>query len=306
VRKGGAGFLRDRALRLGLPFLVGASILAPLAYYPTYLAGTADPHPVGFWRQWRALGVWPSGPVWFLWVLLAFDAVIAAVFTIAPHAGDVLGRLTHRVSSRPLTYFGALLGASAVAYVPLAVALTPWRWVSAGPFWIQISRVLLYAVYFAAGIGLGVYGSDRGLLARDGMLARRWSSWVGAALAAFAPMGIALLAMVAAAPHGGPGPLLVTLASFALVLCCATASLACLAVFVRFARTPDRVLDSLGANSYGIFVLHFACVSWLQLLLLQAPLPSLAKALVVVAAAVALSWSLSATLRRVPAIAAVL
>ena len=32
-----ATFLRDRLLRLGLPFVVAAAVVAPLAYYPTYL-----------------------------------------------------------------------------------------------------------------------------------------------------------------------------------------------------------------------------------------------------------------------------
>src|SRR4051794_20867349 len=36
-RKGSAGFLRDRLLRLGVPFVAAVAILAPLAYYPTYL-----------------------------------------------------------------------------------------------------------------------------------------------------------------------------------------------------------------------------------------------------------------------------
>jgi hypothetical protein len=36
-RKGVGGFLRDRLLRLGLPFVVAAAVIAPLAYYPTYL-----------------------------------------------------------------------------------------------------------------------------------------------------------------------------------------------------------------------------------------------------------------------------
>jgi uncharacterized membrane protein YphA (DoxX/SURF4 family) len=35
--KGAGGFLRGRLLRLGLPFAVATAILAPLAYYPTYL-----------------------------------------------------------------------------------------------------------------------------------------------------------------------------------------------------------------------------------------------------------------------------
>jgi peptidoglycan/LPS O-acetylase OafA/YrhL len=42
ARKGTGSFLRERALRLGAPFVVMA-LLAPLAYYPAYRATAADP-----------------------------------------------------------------------------------------------------------------------------------------------------------------------------------------------------------------------------------------------------------------------
>src|SRR5450432_2007566 len=35
--KGARAFLRDRVVRLGVPFALAAAVVAPLAYYPTYL-----------------------------------------------------------------------------------------------------------------------------------------------------------------------------------------------------------------------------------------------------------------------------
>jgi peptidoglycan/LPS O-acetylase OafA/YrhL len=89
------------------------------------------------------------------------------------------------------------------------------------------------------------------------------------------------------------------------VLCCACTSLACLAVFVRFSRRNNRATESFGANAYGIYLLHYFCVSWLQLALLRADLPGAVKWLAVTTGAVAVSWSLSAALRRVPGVARV-
>lgn len=40
------------------------------------------------------------------------------------------------------------------------------------------SRILLYLVYFFAGIGVGAWGLDRGLLANGGKLAQRWPLWL--------------------------------------------------------------------------------------------------------------------------------
>jgi hypothetical protein len=78
-RKGGVAFLRDRARRLGWGFALGAAVLAPLAYYPSF-ALTGGHGPGDFARAWMRLGEWPSGPAWFLWLLLAFDVVAALVF----------------------------------------------------------------------------------------------------------------------------------------------------------------------------------------------------------------------------------
>jgi hypothetical protein len=36
-RKGAGTFARDRMVRLGIPFLAAAAIVAPIAYYPAYL-----------------------------------------------------------------------------------------------------------------------------------------------------------------------------------------------------------------------------------------------------------------------------
>ena len=63
VRKGWAIFLRDRAWRLGVPFLISIFVLMPIAYYPTFLRyhlpETTDFNFLHFW--WRTLTVGPAG-----------------------------------------------------------------------------------------------------------------------------------------------------------------------------------------------------------------------------------------------------
>src|ERR1051325_1884149 len=86
TRKGSGTFLKDRVLRLGVPFVVAAGLIAPLAYYPSYLQ-TGASGVSGYWHQWRSLGNWPAGPAWFVWVLLAFDCVATGIFVLAPNFG---------------------------------------------------------------------------------------------------------------------------------------------------------------------------------------------------------------------------
>jgi peptidoglycan/LPS O-acetylase OafA/YrhL len=301
-RKGSGHFLRDRAVRLGLPFLVAAAVVAPVAYYPAYLQTGAGGGIAGFWQQWRSLGNWPAGPAWFVWVLLAFDVLAAVLVLVLPRWGDALGRLASISNRRPMVFFGLLVAASAAAYVPLALVFNPFYWSSFGPFTFQTSRVLHYLVYFLLGAGVGA-GIDRGLLASDGKLARRWPLWLVGALAAFGlATGVGLTAMTA---HVGSRAWEIA-GDSTFVLSCAASSFALLALFVRFARGRSRLFESLTANAYGMYLIHYAFVSWLQYALLHASLPAIAKGSIVFGGTVLLSWGATAALRRLPGIARVI
>jgi surface polysaccharide O-acyltransferase-like enzyme len=87
------------------------------------------------------------------------------------------------------------------------------------------------------------------------------------------------------------------------VFSCAASSFAFLAVFLRFARSRSRVFDSLSANSYAIYLVHYAFVSWLQFAFLPAALPAIAKGAVVFLGALGMSWGAAGTMRRIPAVA---
>lgn len=170
--KGAERFLRDRLLRLGVPFVAAAALVAPLAYYPTYIQSGAGGGPAGYWRQWLALGNWPAGPAWFVWVLLAFDAIAAGLFFLLPKWGEIVARVSSDAARRPFIFFPMLMLLWGAAYVPLAAYFNPFRWSTWGPFTFQTSRGLHYLVYFLLGVGVGAYGLQRGLLAKDGNRAR--------------------------------------------------------------------------------------------------------------------------------------
>jgi len=78
------------------------------------------------------------------------------------------------------------------------------------------------------------------------------------------------------------------------------------AIALRFVRSRTPMLDSLSANAYGMYVVHYAFVTWLQYALLRAALPGAVKGFAVLAGATALSWGAVAALRRVPAVAKVI
>lgn len=295
-RKGALAFCRDRAVRLGVPFLFAAVVISPLAYLPAHLqtGGAAS----DFLRQWLALGDWPTGPAWFLSLLLAFDLVIATVFAALPrrearHDAPALAR------RHPVLAFAVLVAASALLYIPLATKLSPLQWTSWGPLTFQTARIGHYALYFGAGVLIGRAGLGRGLVAPDGNLARRWPLWVVAAAGALAFVlysgDRAFMAMITQAPDAATWGLL-SAAGF--VLSCAASSFAMLAVFLRFGQRGNCVSASLIRSAFGIYVVHYAAVTWLQYALLDAPLSGAAKFAIVLATALAVSWSIAAGYRR--------
>ena len=94
--------------------------------------------------------------------------------------------------------------------------------------------------------------------------------------------------------------------SLTFVLTCTVSILAATAIALRFARSRTPALDSLCANAYGMYLVHYAFVTWLQYAFLRAALPGAVKGFVVFAAATALSWCTVAALRRFPAVAKVI
>jgi peptidoglycan/LPS O-acetylase OafA/YrhL len=196
-----------------------------------------------------------------------------------------------------------MVAACAVAYVPMAVLFGTLTWTGWAPWVLQSSRPFLYFVWFLAGVGVGAWGMQRGLLAPDGKLARRWPLWAGAALMAFV-LAVAVL-LVSWSGHGAPKAWAAANA-VAFVLSCAASCFGFLAVFTRFARTRVKIFDSIASNAYGMYLVHYAIVAWLQYSLLKAALPAVAKGSLVFAAAVALSWAATAALRRIPAVARVI
>jgi glucans biosynthesis protein C len=297
ARKGIWGYMRHRVLRLGLPFGLAVFLLMPVAYYPVYLVTAVDSGVAAFWQSYVALPFWPSGPPWFLWQLLVLNIAAAGVHRLAPGWEALLGRMAS-LGAHPGRFFAGLVTASAVAYVPLAVAFTPWEWWQLGPFALQLSRPLHYAVYFFAGLAIGIHGIENGLLASDGMLARRWTMWLAAAFAAFL-LWITPTALIFGLRDAGP-PGLQIIADLGFVLSCASSSFLLVAVSLHFAKNRSQVLDSLSRNAYGMYLVHYVFVVWLQYVLLNAPLFAFAKAAIVFGVTLVLSWAASAALRRFP------
>jgi hypothetical protein len=292
ARKGSYKFFSDRMLRIGMPAALATVVLMPLAYYPSYRTGALDPGLGAYLTHWLALPFWPSGPQWFLWQLLALTLLAAGLDRVAPGWRRIFLSAATTARAHPIGAFAALAAMSALAYVPLALAFSPWDWVNYGPLSLQASRPLHYLVYFFAGIAIGTMSLERGLLACDGPLARQWAGWLAAAV-----LGFVLWALPTSQTLGDQGqapPIVQIAAGLGFAVACAAGCFFLLAVCLRFAAERTRALDSLSGNAYGMYLVHYVFVVWLQFALLDSALPATGKAALVFGVTLLLSWAVTA------------
>ena len=92
----------------------------------------------------------------------------------------------------------------------------------------------------------------------------------------------------------------------AFVVCCWTTVFGMIGLFLRYAKRGVGIFDSLSENSYGIYVVHYFFVTWLQYLLLGSTLHPIVKGIVVFLSTLILSWGLVAVIRRIPGVAKVI
>jgi len=304
AHKGTASFLHGRVLRLGVPFLLVVALLMPPTLYPSYLQTASDGSIAAYWGHWLALRFWPCGPMWFLWLLLVADFMAAALHKFAPGAVNLLIRLSASAEAHPVRYFTRFVCISVIAYLPLAVAFTPSAWFQQGPFAFQLSRPLHYALYFFAGLGLGAGGVERGLLAAEGPLVRRWPLWViAAALSLLAWMGLTGLALA----RDTSFPLALQIAAdLSFVFACFANCFAVLAIVLRFAARRLPLLAGLRNSAFGMYLVHYLFVVWLQFAMLGAAFPAVIKGAVVFGGTLLFSWSTIAALRHLPSVAQII
>jgi GNAT superfamily N-acetyltransferase len=305
-RKGIGHFLRDRWLRLGLPFAVSALILMPVAYYAIDLRLNGSSFGT-FWWKTVTVGPWPSGPAWFVWVLLAFDMLAAVVYRMLPRNVEAIDRRWLTRLKQPTFLFWTLLIASIIVYVPADLYFGVTRWFALGPLAIQANRVLLYLLYFFAGVGIGSLRRELGLLSGDSALARRWPVWLMAAVVTYGSIVALVVVKHELIADPGDPPLwwnfvyAVAFASFS-----ASQTVNLIALLLHFDSDGWSILDPLRDSSYGIFLIHYVFLLWLQYALFGialAPIPQLTaiiKAVIVFVVTLALSWAATAALRRIP------
>jgi hypothetical protein len=297
--RGPGSFLRDRLLRLGLPFLVGVVLVMPFAYYPSWLAAGGAPGYFSYLLSFVKAG-WSPGPLWFLWLLLLFDAIAALVFLL-------LGKRKGKpfvVRSAPKAFLAFFLICFFV-YVPMLARFGFGTWVPFGvpPLYFQLPRIFLYLTWFFGGVIIGAQGLQDGILAEDGALSRQWPWWIAACVVAYN-----LLWFVPAAIDRAQGATPLRDLSYVIfwVASCCASCFGLLALFRALLVKRHAWMDSFTRSAYLMYAIHYVYVTWAQYLLLGVAVHAAVKFAITCVTVVAASWLSAWLLLKIPRIKAVM
>ena len=272
-RKGTWVSLRDRLVRLGVPFAFGLVVLVPLSYYPALLEiGLIYRFESSFGEFWVGMtrhGFGTAGPLWFLWLLIVFDSAVALVHALVRKIAHTAAARRPAVLSRTWPFFLFLLALSTAAYLPMVPAFGPLRW-------------------------FGAVGRERSVLRSGGTLERGSWLWMAAGLLSYLVSRI-----IAARVPAGTIATIVDSVSF--TLSCLTISLGILGLSLRHEAVCIRFLKVSGNNAFGIYIVHYPIVTWLQFWQLGAEMHPVLKASIVFIASLAASWAIAVAYQRASA-----
>ncbi|MCE5252244.1 acyltransferase family protein [bacterium] len=269
-RYGTAHFVVNKLKRLGIPQLIGAVFIVPVAMYFMYcsrVAGDGTP-PVGYWNYWievmKSAVTFHSGYVhspdqfslrhlWFLSVLLSVLILFAGLYKAEKESAFIRNTLAHIPKTHSAAgMFTVLLITGLITSVGFFIVKLYLKWGYQAVLVFNLihfepSRLVSQIVFFA----LGVYAYSAKWFA-EGRSFGSIGIWTGVSL-------LALIVHIHL-DNSLPAPLTV------FNKCLLSFSRSFLALFLfgglvsfarRFWNRPSPVHKVLAANSYTVYVIHY-------------------------------------------------
>lgn len=295
-KKGLSKFMRDRALRLFLPFLFVGTACTLLAYFPSFITAASSHRFDDYIDDFFFRQGWPVGPPWFVWLLFAFTLLLACFHWLLKKAGTI-----QKVLSTARGFCLLLLMGAALVYIPLAQHIGAYTWTGFGPFDFQLSRVGLYFIYFLLGALLNAENLNHTLLGPRSIILKKW---VLPGLLGLVSFTLFIVIQRNIFPAGSLSAWNNNsnrlLENSLFILSCTCWSIFFMAVFKQYANIKTQLSASFSANAFLVYFLHFPIVVWGQFFLRFTELPALLKFMLLSVVAITLSWSISIALRKIP------
>ena len=280
-RRGAGAFMRDKVVRIGIPWIIGVLFLAPLITYMIYVSRQVPVSFAQFWTTefWGAM--YQQAVYWFLGVLFVFYALLSAGYDESARL-RAWQRVLRAPSWRHFLGFGAIV---TVAFFLLSLWWTPDDWRHVWFLVYQPVRFPLYIGYFC----LGLYADRRGWFAPGG-----YAPGIDRWLPIFLVAGLLYAGHIMLQLFGPPETLWYQVVTAVLFNAfCLAALMAGLSLFRASVNSRGRNWRSLARNSYGIYYLHPLILYPLAYLFVAFPLPVYLKAAALIALTLLACWTLS-------------
>ncbi len=282
-RKGGAVFVRDRLIRLGIPLA-----FVVFAVFPVLIWLWNRPE-AGFFAYYVGdyIGHWQieMGHLWFVAHLLVYSLIYALWRSWRP------GRVA---KAPPPGDLAVVLYVLALAVVGFAVRF-PFpqdRWVNV--LWLvpaEVAHVPQYVSLFVIGT---IAGRGRWFeKIRWGVGAR----WFAVGVVAFLSMAM-VPTLLPAVPFGN-------IWGFVEAFVCVGMILGLTVLFRALCSRGGRLLSALEGNVYGVYIVHWFIVIAIQVAILRLTVTATEKFLIVTVLATIASFALTAVIRAIPGVARV-
>jgi glucans biosynthesis protein C len=288
IQKKGTGvFLKDKFIRLGIPWLIGVIFIAPIS---TYIACyKIYPMSYGqFWINWiKSAGDFHTGflysPInldglkeeiatgrfnhtayWFISLLLFFFIMFGIIYALKKRflpSSSIHGKTHSGKTMLLVILFVGFLSIMMSVLVSMTPSPYPAPWLMiANVLQFQTWRLTTFIIYFA----LGVYAFHRNWFVKDNFPGHPLL-WMTICIILFFGFLVTMSNLISNPANTGYIITYVSLSSYLRV--------ALLILFTSFAarywNRPHNINETLAANSYNIYLVHLPIVVVLQLLLVN-------------------------------------
>ena len=299
-KKGSIGYLRNRFARLIVPLIIATILIMPLTFAPLAISLNNGILPNSASQIFAILvpNDYQLAHLWFLWVLFAFDCIAIVMHLVGNAKLEVIWmNMTNQ------TIYAMLTIAVIVTYQLMADIGGEIGWLTiAGPLRFPASQIGLYLIYFFLGVIMGsqVLGDDAKTFNIFCITASNKPSF---------PIGFSAILMSGCLVYAQinlhqVSDLIGTEMTSILMhsLYSISGMLLVLSVILiakRHLAQQTKWLDGLNKDAYGIYIIHFLFVAWIQYLLIHIAMPGLYKPILTTIFSIPLSWLVSDVIRKV-------
>ncbi len=289
-KKGPGAFLKDKFIRLGIPWLIGIIFIVPIITYIHYYSNlggkplisycqlwinwvrNASDFPTGFWTPDQLLGEFNHSAYWFISLLLFFFIIFAIIYTLKKHffPSSSIKKKTQSGKAMLLVIFSVwLLNIMMRVFINMIPSpyFDPWV-IIAGILQFQLWRLPTYIIYFS----LGVYAFSRNWFVKGNNFPGHPLLWISMCIILGFGFGVVVIQVLSNSSNlvsnkistGLIIPLMLLRSFLRETLLIAFTSIA-----FRYWNRSHKINETLAANSYNIYLVHLPLVVALQLLLVN-------------------------------------